>query len=137
MSFNLSLNCLLSSYFIVFVMRWQRRLLRRPRHDDGLTNHNRSGLQLHQEYDYLVARLGVKPHRYSRTDNRDSPSDRYGRPLSDSSRRTPCCGLQEGDRLSLALSVSTLQGRWAHLLYRQCTSHAPGYTNSCNTPVRA
>ena len=117
------LNCLLNSYFIVFVMLWQHRLLHRPRHDDGLTDHNRSGLQLHQEYDYLVARLGVKPHRYSRTDNRDSPSDKYGRPLSDSSRRTPCCGLREGDRLSLALSVSTLRGRWAHLLYQLSLIH--------------
>lgn len=39
--------------FIGSQVQWLRRLLRRPRHDDGLTDHNRSGLQLHQEYDYL------------------------------------------------------------------------------------
>ena len=122
---------------IVFVMRWQRRLLHQPERGDGLTSHSRIGRQSHQGSGCRHATLCEMPHRCRGMDNLDSPSDTLGIRLSDNSRRMTCCERQGEDRQSWVLSVPILPGIWGHCRYRRRTIRVPDCTNSCSIPVRA
>lgn len=72
--------------------QWRRKPQRPPGRGGGGLNHSRSGRRSRRGCDDLGARLGARQCRCSRTGSRDSPSDRRGRRLSDSSRQKPCCG---------------------------------------------
>ena len=69
--------------------------------------------------------------------SRDSPSDRHGRRLLDSSRQRPCCEPPTGTPQWESLPASTLRGISVHSLCLLHISHALGCTSSYNTMVQA
>ena len=113
-------------------MLLQRRPMHQPDHDDGLTNHSRSGRQSHQGSGCRLATLCEIPHRCRGMDNRDSPSDRRGTLPSDTPHQNAYYELQVEDLLLLVLSVSILLGKQEHRPYHYSTDRVPGYTNSYN-----